>query len=62
MAKRDPDLELHQLAADPMVAPPRVLLAEADDEGPGLRARSVAGLGDPSFYQAIWQVNAGIHP
>jgi hypothetical protein len=28
----DPDPELHQLPADPLVAPPRVLPAEADDE------------------------------
>ena len=30
----DPDLELQQLPADPLVAPPRVLPAEADDEVP----------------------------
>jgi hypothetical protein len=32
----DPDLELHQLPADPLVTPPRVLPAEADDEVPDL--------------------------
>src|SRR3989304_8707209 len=38
----DPDLELHQLPADPLVTPPRVLPAEADDEVPdsGLDRRS----------------------
>src|SRR3990172_10285841 len=32
----DPDLQLHQLPADPLVTPPRVLPAEADDEVPDL--------------------------
>jgi len=44
----DPDLELQQLPADPLVPPAWVLPAEADDEVPDIGIRSPAVRGDPS--------------